>query len=334
MHLLIDNNVPKASWDDFLINNIHQTPFQSHSFYSFYNSVKGLSAKVFAVSEESEILALCVVTFHKENGVKSFFSTRAVIYGGPLVITGDSGHRALNFMLSALNKALHSKVIYAETRNFSNYDLYKDIFLNSGWYFEPYMNVQIGLNGKTSDDLIKSMKYNRRREIQLSLKEGAVYKEAENENEVKSLYYILSKLYKSRVKLPFPDSSFFINLFNSDIGKVFIVTHNQTIIGGSFCVYYPGMSLFTMYYCGLRNYNPKIFPTHLAILAATDFGFKNNLSLIDLMGAGKPNDAYGVRDYKVQFGGNLVEDGRFVKTLNPFMYKLGKFGLKLLSKIK
>ena len=50
------------------------------------------------------------------------------------------------------------------------------------------------------------------------------------------------------------------------------------------------------------------------------------------MGAGKPDKAYGVRNYKLAFGGDLAEHGRFINILNPILYKLGKIGIKLLSK--
>jgi lipid II:glycine glycyltransferase (peptidoglycan interpeptide bridge formation enzyme) len=52
------------------------------------------------------------------------------------------------------------------------------------------------------------------------------------------------------------------------------------------------------------------------------------------MGAGKLDHDYGVRKYKMEYGGQLVEHGRFIKVLNPFWFKVGKLGLKILSKIR
>ena len=89
-----------------------------------------------------------------------------------------------------------------------------------------------------------------------------------------------------------------------------------------------------MYYCGVRDYNTKIFPTHLAIMAAIEFGLKNNLRILDMMGAGKPGVEYGVRKYKSEFGGELVEYGRFINIYSPLLFKLGKIGLSILKKIK
>jgi len=65
-----------------------------------------------------------------------------------------------------------------------------------------------------------------------------------------------------------------------------------------------------------------------------EFAIDNGLKLVDFMGAGKPDQKYGVRDFKLQFGGDLVEHGRFKQINNKFLYNLGIFGLKILSKFK
>ena len=60
---------------------------------------------------------------------------------------------------------------------------------------------------------------------------------------------------------------------------------------------------------------------------------ENGFSVFDMMGAGKPDEGYGVRDFKARFGGKLVEEGRFVHIAHPLLYKIGKWGVKLLKKI-
>lgn len=334
MDVISGSSISSKKWNALINVSVFSTPFQTPEYFNFFNSVSGLSAEVFAIEEESKLLALCVVTFQKEKGIKSFFSKRAIIYGGPLIAEDERGDYALGLLLSHMNKELKHKVIYAETRNFNDYSLYKGCFLKNDWNYTPYLNFQILLHGKTLDDIIAAMKYNRRREIQLSLKSGAYIKEAENIEDVKNLYVILSDLYANRVKLPLPNLEFFISLYNSCIGKIFIVKHNEKIIGGSFCIYYQGNSIYTLYYCSLRNYHQKIFSTHLAILETIKFGIKNNLMKVDLMGAGKPDEKYGVRKYKSEFGGNMVEYGRFIKIYNTTLFNLGNIGLKIIKKIK
>jgi hypothetical protein len=63
-------------------------------------------------------------------------------------------------------------------------------------------------------------------------------------------------------------NDFFKNLFdNPKIGMVMVVIHNEKVIGGAFNLYWPGAGIYSMYYCGLRDYHKKIFPTHFSELS-------------------------------------------------------------------
>ncbi len=331
MKVLYNNSIQTNDWNELLRTNPFTTPFQTPAFFDFINSVPGLSAEVFAVEEKNEVLALCVVTFQKESGPKGFFSRRAIIYGGPLVKEGAG--EALAYLLAYLKEHIKGKAIYIETRNYHEYKVYRSIFEKDGWVYQPYLDFQLNLKGKTRETVLAGMQYNRRHEIKQSLKEGLIYDECKNEQELKELYQILKNLYNLRVKLPLPSLIYFTKLFQSSISRVFIVRHNEKIVGGSICIVLAKDSIYTMYYCGLRNYHPKIFPTHIAILAAIEYAINNQIPMLDFMGAGKLGIEYGVREYKSKFGGDLVEHGRFLKVLNPFLYNIGKAGLGILAKI-
>lgn len=334
MNILKDKEIDLEKWNLLLKENKYSTPFQSIEYFDFFNSISNQSASVYALENENQILALCVVTFQKESSIKGFFSRRAIIYGGPLINEGEIGRIALNSLLSHINKELKKSVIYGEIRNFNDLKDFHDCFTGNGWEYTPYLNVQISILGKSTEDLLGAMKYNRKREISISYKEGAYTQEATTLIEVQALYAILKNLYDTRVASPLPPLEYFNQLFLSTVGKVFIVMHNENIIGGSFCIQYPDLSIYTAYYCGIRDYNKKTFPTHLAIMAAIEYGLSVNLQKIDLMGAGKPSEEYGVRRYKAEFGGEMVEFGRYLNIYNPLLFKLGNWGLKTLRKLK
>jgi lipid II:glycine glycyltransferase (peptidoglycan interpeptide bridge formation enzyme) len=50
-----------------------------------------------------------------------------------------------------------------------------------------------------------------------------------------------------------------------------------------------------------------------------------------MMGAGKPDEAYGVRDFKAKFGGKEVEHGRFLCVTKTLLYRIGKLGVAILK---
>ena len=59
-----------------------------------------------------------------------------------------------------------------------------------------------------------------------------------------------------------------------------------------------------------------------------------NLKILDFMGAGLEGQEYGVRKYKLEFGGELVEYGRFRKVNNKFLFIIGKMGLRVMRLLK
>lgn len=322
-----NKDVNRDLWEKLLYSSDFGSPFQTPAFFDFYNEVDGYSADVFAVEADCEYLCLMVITLQKEKGFKSFFSKRGIIYGGPLLRDKTDG---LEFLLNSI-KIYYSGIIYLESRNLFHYGTFQICFKNSGWKYLPYLNIKNHFNQGKLEDVLRRFKYNRRREISQSLAQGAICSEVKSEDEILRIYDILSITYLKRVRLPLPSSSFFVKFWESGIMKVFAVFHKGKIIGGSFCPILQGKAIYTMYYCGLRKYHSRIFPTHLAILAAIEYGLKANCQYLDFMGAGKQGKEYGVRKYKAEFGGDISEEGRFLLVNKPVLFWLGKLWIKMQS---
>lgn len=332
MRIIKNEEISVEKWNKLLELSIYTSPFQSPQFYKFFNTVDGFSADVFAIEEDEEYKALLVITIQKEKGIKSYFSRRGIVYGGPLLL--DSMPQAVKSLINEVTRFYTRKVIYLEIRNNFDFNSIYSIYKNSGWEYHKHHNVQLDVSSLNLEEILANMKYNRRREINISYKEGAFVSEAKNEREVVLLYENLKELYKERVNVPLPPKSYFISLYESSLGKVFIVKHDDNLIGGAFCLFSKKSGIYTSYYTGNRNYHKKIFPTHLAVMGVIKFALNNGLKMVDFMGAGKPGIDYGVRSFKLQFGGDLVEHGRYLKILNPFLYRVGKVGLYFLSKLK
>ena len=332
MKVLQQDEISRDKWNQLLASCSFASPFQTPEYFDLVDRNETTAAEVIALEDSGQLKVLMVITIMKEPGFSGFFSRRGIIFGGPLI--NETTNEELSFFLSELGKQLKQKVIYLETRNFFDYSAYKDAFISSGWEYKSYVNVQINLTGVKKEEIQSKFKYNRRREIKQSQAAGATYHLSENREEIYSVYQILQQLYLENVKLPLPPFDFFSEFFRTGILLVFVVMHNQKIIGGSFCPVSPGKGLYTYYYCGLRNYDKQIFPTHLAILAALEYAVDNNIPKVDFMGAGKPEVEYGVRNYKLEFGGDLVEHGRYLKILSPLLYNVGKLGLNILKFIR
>jgi len=326
----MDIEVSKEKWQSFYLSNFFSSPFQSHSFYSFFNSIEGLSANVFACEKNNEIVALCVVTLQKEKGFKGYFSRRAIIYGGPLLSLNNL--QAVDTLFEKIKAYYQRKAIYIEIRNYFDFSEYLKVFYRLEFHYLPWLNYQVPtLN---LDEIRKNMSSSRLRQVKKAIKNGVIWKEASSIEEVKAFYNILGDLYQNKIKKPLLPESFFLEFYKQNIGKYLLVVYQNIIIGGIMCPVAPAKCIYEYYICGLDNEYKEQYPSVMATWAAMEYAHNNGIPMFDFMGAGNPNEDYGVREFKARFGGNEVNYGRFIYILNPILYNLGKIGLKFLQKIK
>lgn len=328
MKILSQNEINYDAWENFFRTNKFVTPFQSKSFYDFINSVAGFKAYVYAVEENNSLQALCVVTLQKEAGIKSFFSKRAIIYGGPLLSDNKVAAAELLKYISEQIK----QVIYIETRNLHDYSQYKPEFVSAGWKYEPHLNYHLDCSDE--ETVWKNLNNNRRRQIKKAIKLGAVTIEAKTEEDVKKFYGILKNLYADKVKKPFFPLDFFLKFIKTGFGKIFLVKLENEVIGGIACPFLNAETIYELYVCGLDQQYKDYSPSVMATYAGIEFGCKNKMKRFDFMGAGKPENDYGVREFKEKFGGELVEHGRFIRINKPLLYRLGRTVISAASRKK
>lgn len=325
MKVLANEQIDISLWEKFVTDNPHATPFQTPDFYRLLNHAEPSSGQAVCVVREDRILALAVIHIQRERGIKGFFSRRGVIFGGPLA--DPSFPEAIDLLLEAIDRLLRHRVIYLETRNLSDFSAFRTVFEGRGWVYHEHLNCVLGIESR--EQVLSGMSESRRRQIRMSLDNGATWEECGSLDDLMELYSLLRELYTKEVRLPLPSLGFFTAFYNLQFGKIFIVRHNGGIIGGSICPVLENRAIYTFYYYGLKDYHKKIFPTHLALMAAIEYALKNGIGKVDFMGAGKPGKDYGVRDYKMKFGCELQEQGRFIRIESPLLYRIGESGLKI-----
>lgn len=329
MELIKDTAIPVDSWSLFLKNNRHGTPFQSPEFYRLMNIDNHLSANAIAITDSGRILSLAVITFQEEGGWKKYFSKRAIIYGGPLF---GANHTANELLLNAISELTKKRAIYVETRNFSDYSVYQEIFRKVDYKYIASLNFHID----TSDlqKLLRSMSSSRARQIRKAKRNSVKWRIADNIGEVKLFYNLLADLYKQKIGKPIPPYSFFESFFKSELGKYILIIWDDKVIGGIMCPILENRAIYEFYICGLDTEYKEQYPSVMATWAAVEYANQNDIPLFDFMGAGQPDIKYGVREFKARFGGKLVEYGRFLKINNYFLYHIGKSSIKLMRSIR
>jgi hypothetical protein len=327
--VLFNNNIPRDMWHKFLSENTYSTPFQAPEFYDLFNAVRYLSAEAIAVFISDSIKALAVVTLQTEPGIKSFFSRRAIIYGGPLI--SEDNQEATIILMKEISEKFRKKVIYIESRNLFDYSHLKKVYSTLGWNYKKHLNFRVYCE---SEELVWSnLNRLRKREKKKATANNVIMKEADCIDEVKQLYDILHKMYYYRIKKPIFNWEFFQHLFTNKLCKVFLVKYEERVVAGHFCPLNENV-IYDWYGCGLDKEFKDLAPSTMAVYSALRYGYLNGYRYLDFMGAGSPDKKYGVRQFKEQFGGELVEYGKFVKIFRPFLFKIGISGLKLILLIR
>jgi lipid II:glycine glycyltransferase (peptidoglycan interpeptide bridge formation enzyme) len=330
MKIIRNEQINRQKWLALVQNCKVSTPFQTPTYYDFFNSLTGFSADVFAVEKNSEYLCLVVVTIQSEKGIKASFSKRGIIYGG-FLLTENNG-QALEALLKNIIKHYSRKLIYLETRNFNDYSAHKTVFENQKWQYNPWLNYHLSVVDDVS--VKKNMSSSRLRQIKKATNSGVIWKEANTIEDVEIFYKILLNLYTEKVKKPLLPWAFFKTYFEKNIGKYLLVYYEEIVIGGIMCPILDGKAIYEFYVCGLDQEYKEQYPSVMATWAAIEYALQNNIPLFDFMGAGAPDEGYGVREFKERFGGEQVEQGRFIKIINPLLYRIGKLGLNIMAKIK
>ena len=299
----------------------------------------------------------------ERNAIKQFFTRRAIIVGGPL-LAEDISDEALSALLSAvknqpiLNPSLKGRTldttkqspfpsgegrgeaytplpsgragvglpIYIETRNFHDYSKWKSVFGTNGFAYQPHYDIHVHCNAQ------HQMSEQRIRQVKKAFKNGATICEAQSEQEIRDWYRILSQLYREKVRTPLFSEEFFMQFYREGVGKYLLVKHQGKVIGGMMCPILDGKAIYEWFVCGLDEEYRELYPSVMATYAAIEYAKAKGLPLFDFMGAGKPTVPYGVRDFKMEFGGELVEHGRFLCIRRPLLYWIGKLGVKWIKR--
>lgn len=323
-------DIDREQWVALLADSAQRGFFQSPEAYQLYGMIETCKPFAVAVVRDSALKGVCVGHIQAEGGkVKRYLSRRAIVNAGPLLADDVTADEVAALMKAVADK-LKGKAIYAETRNFFNYDTLKDVFADAQFKYEPHLNFQIDT---TSEEVVQqNMGKSRKRDIKVTLRDGAEIVANPTDDEVRQYYTILAELYRTKVKTPLLPERFFVNLNRQPYGHLLLVRYEGNIIGGTVCVGKPGEPLYEWFACGEDGKFKNIHASTLATYAGIQYAAQHGHPVFDMMGAGKPGEGYGVRDFKAKFGGKLVEDGRYIRVLNRPLYELGKLGVKMIKK--
>ena len=323
--LLTYPDIDPQQWQALIDRSPYATWFQTKEAYEFYAANKEeMTPFAVGVEEDGHLTGVMVgYTTQERKPIKQLLTCRSIIIGGPLLDEHISNDALSALLLAA--KRVTQNSIYLETRNFQNYSHWRYLFEACGFLYQPHLNIQVACTAT------HTMSEQRIRQVKKALKNGAEIVEASSEQEIRDCYRILQQLYREKVRTPLFSEEFFLRFYRNGVGKYLLVKYQGKVIGGMMCPILNGKAIYEWFVCGLDEEYREQYPSVMATYAAIEYAKANSLPLFDFMGAGKPDIPYGVRDFKMEFGGELVEYGRFLCVRKPLLYRMGQLGVKLLK---
>lgn len=322
--------IDRRQWNTLVDQSPVASIFQTPEFFDFIVENGMYGTKLIGVEEDGALKGLVFCWILAEGkGFKKHFSTRAIINGGPLLDKNIS-EEALSLLLKSTIDELKNCCVYVETRNLNDYSGWRAVFENCGFSYKPHNNFHVDTTSYETVD--GNMGKSRRRDIKYTLREGAVAVEATTREEVDAFYGILQELYREKVKRPLFPVGFFHQIMGMPFAHLVVVKYNDEVVGGSLCLELKGRAMYEWFVCGRDHEWHNVHPSELATYEAIRMAVSHGCRCFDMMGAGEPGKAYGVRDFKAHFGGVLVEHGRFLYQCHPLVYKAGEIVIKTISK--
>ncbi len=231
---------------------------------------------------------------------------------------------------------MRKDVVYTEIRNHWDTTELKSSFNELNYEYSDHLDIRIDLL-KTETELWEELNSARRKQISRARKRGTTFIEMDlkNTDHLKKAYSLVWDTYK-KINLPVPAP----NLFDAAIRhmnelsylKIFSACFENDIIAVRYILCFKN-TLYDWYTGSDKNHLDK-YPNDLLPWEILLWGKQNGFQEFDFGGAGKPDKPYSVRDYKIKFGGKLINLGRYQKIYKPLIMKISMLGFKMLRKMK
>jgi len=319
------NEIDRFQWGEFVKNHSEGNIFQTPEMFAVYQNTPNYSPYVIAVfNGQDQIKGLLVSVIQKEGvGLIGPLTSRSIVFGGPLVNNDDK--YILDLILSEYKKMIKRKVIYTQVRNLFSQNFQTEIFRKNGFKYEAHLNIiqdlRIG-----EEKLWNNLSPSRRKGIRKAQKQLFDFEEHDVDNYINEFLNLLTCSYR-KIKLPLPPKEHFLSI-SRELPKrnhrMFILKYNDEVIVSLVALVYK--KTIYGYYVGTTTDQKitRLRPMDLFFWELFKWAIKNKFHYFDWMGAGKPNVEYGVREFKLQFGGQLVEYGRYTYLHKALAYKIIK----------
>lgn len=328
--------LPEGHWRHFVDGHPQGSIFHTPEMFQVFEQASGHRPTFWAAVRGEEPLALLLpVEVTLVAGPLRHFTTRAVAYGSILHDPSLEGEHALKELLLAYAQETRGAVLFTELRNLSDMSPVQPILEACGFRHEDHLNYLIDLD-QNSEEILMRMSRRTRKQIRRSLRQGTVIVEELYQIEQVSVWYGLLQQTYASAKVPLAGRTLFEAAFDilhpRGMIKYLLARVDEVPVAVSAELTY-GETVYG-WYSGVDRTYASLVPNELLMWHILRWGAENGYRIYDFGGAGKPDEEYGVRDFKAKFGGRLVNFGRNTLVSSPRLLPLSRYGYALWQQLQ
>lgn len=324
--------INQEKWAEFVKTHPQGNVFQTPEMYEVYLRTEHTMPVVLAVAENSEIVGILLAqVLTNEDGFTSWLTARSIIIGGPLV--KDGREDILKYLIEVYKCSLPKKVIYSEIRPIYDLADIASALRFAQWKRKGHYNLLMSLE-KPQEMLFNQMHKERRRNVNQAIKTGLVFKEVTEKEDVRAIVELIRKTYE-RKHVPISYLGIFEEVHRQmkQYAHFFAsYTPEGIMIAGEVRLCYK--ELIYAWFAGSDEAYFKLRPNDFTMWHVICWGAAHGFKLLDFGGGGEPGVPYGVRDYKLKYGCEMYDFGRYVYAHRPIALWVGTIVYKMYHKIK
>jgi lipid II:glycine glycyltransferase (peptidoglycan interpeptide bridge formation enzyme) len=328
-NLTIVNSLDEKIWREFINQHPQSNIFHTPEMFEVFERAHSHHPQIYAALDDNrqvQVLFLPVQVTLK-NGLLRRLTSRSIAYGGVLCSCTEEGKKALGKLLVEYSKGAGRETIFTELRNLGDQSAIQLVLEGCRFSYEDHLDYLIDLDC-SSEQLMQNIGSRTRKHIRQALRKGnIVVDEIVDRSQIAIWYGLVHRSYLT-ARVPLADQSLFesaydvlnprgmIKFWLARIGDIFVAASVELLYKDKIYGWYGGVD---------RTY-AKEMPGEVLMWYILEWGVLHGYKIYDFGGAGKPGEAYGVRDFKAKFGGNLVNYGRNTLVHSPILLRVSESG--------
>jgi serine/alanine adding enzyme len=315
----------RERWSSFVEQHPNGSIFHTPEMFDVFQSTRGYAPLMLAALDSiGDVLALLVsVKVQTLPWIFGRVSSRALLYAEPICRGDEQGAAALKAIMNEQDRRMRRSVLFTEVRPLTGDASERAALTQRGYEHEPYINFLSDVR-LSPEELVRRMNKHGRRDLRAGQRQGMEVEDATCMAGVDALYPILQETF-ANARVPLADKELFVNalrvLTPREMMKLFLIKHEGITIAGTVILCHRDIVFF--WYAGKRR-GYTLHAMEVIVFAMLEWAHFHDYRVFDFGGAGRPDEKYGVRDFKAKLGGEMVNYGRYRKIYSPWKFAIAE----------